>query len=99
MGMFKTTVNSSVDLLSAFASEATRVASEVGTRGILGGQARVEGVQSTWAYLTLNVNVSFLPSALSMRARQVVRAQSKAKELEGQIDQEKGRHNPQWNSR
>lgn len=51
------TVNSMVDQLSAFASEVTRVALEVGTQGILGGQARVEGVQGTWADLTRNVNV------------------------------------------
>ncbi|KAH9840883.1 histidine kinase [Rhodofomes roseus] len=52
----KQTVNSMVDQLSAFASEVTRVALEVGTQGILGGQARVEGVQGTWADLTRNVN-------------------------------------------
>jgi len=46
-----------VDQLSAFASEVTRVALEVGTQGILGGQAKVEGVQGTWADLTRNVNV------------------------------------------
>ena len=55
----KRTVNSMVDQLSAFASEVTRVALEVGTQGILGGQARVEGVQGTWADLTRNVNVRF----------------------------------------
>ena len=60
MATLKTTVNSMVDQLSAFASEVTRVALEVGTQGILGGQARVEGVQGTWADLTLNVNVSCL---------------------------------------
>ena len=54
----KTTVNSMVEQLSGFASEVTRVAQEVGTQGILGGQARVEGVQGTWADLTRNVNVS-----------------------------------------
>ncbi|EPS94054.1 hypothetical protein FOMPIDRAFT_50286 [Fomitopsis schrenkii] len=52
----KQTVNSMVDQLSAFASEVTRVALEVGTQGILGGQAKVEGVQGTWADLTRNVN-------------------------------------------
>ena len=34
-----------VDQLCAFASEVTRVALEVGTQGILGGQAKVEGNQ------------------------------------------------------
>lgn len=46
-----------VDQLSAFASEVTRVALEVGTQGILGGQAKVEGVQGERADLTRNVNV------------------------------------------
>ncbi|KAF7333366.1 hypothetical protein MVEN_02352200 [Mycena venus] len=41
---------------SAFASEVTRVAVEVGTAGKLGGQARVDGVQGTWKDLTDNVN-------------------------------------------
>ena len=58
MATLKDTVNSMVDQLSAFASEVTRVALEVGTQGILGGQAKVEGVQGTWADLTRNVNVS-----------------------------------------
>ena len=61
----KITVNSMVDQLSAFASEVTRVALEVGTQGILGGQARVEGVQGTWADLTRNVNVRRFAGALS----------------------------------
>lgn len=54
----KNTVNSMVDQLNTFASEVTRVALEVGSMGILGGQAKVEGVQGTWADLTRNVNVS-----------------------------------------
>jgi len=37
------TVNTMVDQLSAFASEVTRVAREVGTEGKLGGQAEVKG--------------------------------------------------------
>ena len=57
MATLKETVNSMVDQLSTFASEVTRVALEVGSQGILGGQARVEGVQGTWADLTKNVNV------------------------------------------
>ncbi|HEX3156921.1 MAG TPA: HAMP domain-containing protein, partial [Gemmatimonadaceae bacterium] len=39
-----TTVNRMVDQLGAFASEVTRVAREVGTDGVLGGQASVPGV-------------------------------------------------------
>ena len=35
----KNTINTMVDSLDAFASEVTRVAREVGTEGVLGGQA------------------------------------------------------------
>ncbi|QYN25773.1 HAMP domain-containing protein [Amycolatopsis sp. DSM 110486] len=52
----KTTMNTMVDQLSAFASEVTRVAREVGTEGKLGGQAEVEGVSGTWKRLTESVN-------------------------------------------
>jgi signal transduction histidine kinase/DNA-binding response OmpR family regulator/HAMP domain-containing protein len=45
-----------VDQLSSFASEVARVAREVGTEGILGGQAQVKGVSGTWRELTDNVN-------------------------------------------
>jgi methyl-accepting chemotaxis protein len=58
----KETVNTMVDQLGAFSSEVTRVAMEVGTRGILGGQAKVPGVQGTWESLTNNVNVGTLTS-------------------------------------
>src|SRR5207247_1542002 len=52
----KNTINTMVDQLSAFASEVTRVAREVGTEGKLGGQAEVPGVGGTWKDLTDNVN-------------------------------------------
>src|SRR5437016_4168928 len=45
-----------VDQLNSFASEVTRVAREVGTEGILGGQADVKGVSGTWKDLTDSVN-------------------------------------------
>src|SRR5207249_1953659 len=51
-----TTMNSMIDKLRAFADEVTRVASEVGTEGVLGGQAEVKGVAGTWKDLTDNVN-------------------------------------------
>ena len=51
------TINTMVDQLSSFAAEVTRVAKEVGTDGILGGQAQVEGVLGTWRGLTDNVNL------------------------------------------
>ena len=52
----KDTINTMVDQLSAFAAEVTRVAREVGTEGVLGGQAEVEGVSGTWRDLTESVN-------------------------------------------
>src|SRR5436190_4823403 len=50
------TINRMVDQLSSFADEVTRVAREVGTEGILGGQAVVKGVSGTWKDLTDSVN-------------------------------------------
>jgi HAMP domain-containing protein/CheY-like chemotaxis protein len=52
----KNTINTMVDQLNAFASEVIRVAREVGTDGILGGQAVVPGIGGTWKSLTDNVN-------------------------------------------
>src|SRR5262249_21232298 len=52
----KDAINTMVDQLSAFASEVTRVAREVGTEGKLGGQAQVPGVAGTWKDLTDSVN-------------------------------------------
>ncbi len=53
----KDTINVMVDQLNAFASEVTRVAREVGTEGMLGGQAQVAGVAGTWKDLTDSVNL------------------------------------------
>src|SRR5437879_518370 len=52
----KSTINTMVDQLNAFASEVSRVAKEVGTDGKLGGQAQVSGVAGVWKDLTDNVN-------------------------------------------
>ncbi len=52
----KDTINTMVDQLSSFADEVTRVAREVGTEGMLGGQAEVKDVSGTWRDLTENVN-------------------------------------------
>src|SRR5205809_475017 len=52
----KETINTMVDQLRSFASEVTRVAREVGTEGMLGGQAEVRGVAGTWKDLTDSVN-------------------------------------------
>ena len=53
----KNTINTMVDQLRSFAAEVTRVAREVGTEGVLGGQAEVEDVSGTWRGLTENVNL------------------------------------------
>src|SRR5258707_1140352 len=65
----KTTLNTMVDQLSAFASEVTRVAREVGSEGRLGGQAEVEGVSGTWKRLTEGVNE--LASNLTTQVRAI----------------------------
>ncbi|MEV5240765.1 HAMP domain-containing protein [Streptomyces cinnamoneus] len=57
LGEIATVFNGMVDQLSLFTSEVTRVAREVGSEGILGGQADVKGVSGTWRDLTDNVNV------------------------------------------
>jgi signal transduction histidine kinase/HAMP domain-containing protein len=63
------TINTMVDTLSAFGDEVTRVAREVGTDGILGGQARVPGVSGTWKDLTESVN--FMASNLTGQVRNI----------------------------
>jgi osomolarity two-component system sensor histidine kinase NIK1 len=50
------TINTMVDQLRSFATEVTRVARDVGTEGVLGGQAQIEGVQGMWNDLTISVN-------------------------------------------
>src|SRR5688572_3066341 len=52
----KSTINTMVDQLNAFAGEVSRVAKEVGSEGKLGGQAEVRGVGGVWKDLTDNVN-------------------------------------------
>jgi HAMP domain-containing protein/CheY-like chemotaxis protein/putative methionine-R-sulfoxide reductase with GAF domain len=65
----KSTINTMVDQLSAFADEVTRVAREVGTEGKLGGQAQVKGVSGTWRDLTESVN--FMASNLTDQVRDI----------------------------
>src|SRR5205085_2332417 len=65
----KNTINIMVDQLNTFAGEVTRVAREVGTEGILGGQAEVKGVSGTWKDLTDNVNS--LASNLTNQVRNI----------------------------
>ncbi|MFF4793451.1 HAMP domain-containing protein [Streptomyces sp. NPDC001276] len=65
----KNTLNTMVDQLSSFAQEVTRVAREVGTEGILGGQAEVQGVSGTWKDLTQSVN--FMANNLTSQVRNI----------------------------
>src|SRR5213078_3844716 len=65
----KDTVNTMVDQLNAFGAEVTRVAREVGTEGILGGQAQVPGVAGAWKGLTDSVN--FMASNLTGQVRNI----------------------------
>lgn len=51
---FKRTINAMMDQLQTFASEVSRVAREVGTEGLLGGQAVIGGIDGTWKELTDN---------------------------------------------
>jgi HAMP domain-containing protein/CheY-like chemotaxis protein/signal transduction histidine kinase len=65
----KSTINTMVDQLNAFAAEVTRVAREVGTEGKLGGQADVKGVSGTWKDLTDSVN--YMASNLTNQVRNI----------------------------
>ena len=67
----KNTINTMVDQLNGFASEVTRVAREVGTEGLLGGQAQVPGVAGTWKDLTDTVNV--MAANLTEQVRGIVK--------------------------
>ncbi|TMH60440.1 MAG: response regulator, partial [Betaproteobacteria bacterium] len=67
----KNTINTMVDQLSSFASEVTRVAREVGTEGMLGGQANVRGVAGTWKDLTDSVN--FMAGNLTSQVRGIAK--------------------------
>ncbi|MEU9775794.1 HAMP domain-containing protein [Streptomyces sp. NPDC047968] len=69
-----TTVNTMVDQLSDFADEVTRVAREVGTEGVLGGQARVRGVTGIWKDLSDNVNL--MANNLTNQVRNIARVSS-----------------------
>src|SRR3712207_4861857 len=57
------------DTLATFADQVTGVAREVGTEGILGGQADVPNVAGTWKDLTDNVN--FMAGNLTSQVRNI----------------------------
>jgi HAMP domain-containing protein len=97
----KNTVNAMVDSLRVFADEVTRVAKEVGTEGILGGQAEVPGAAGTWRALTDNVS---LARTASLQVRAMLKSLSAAVtrgdlsrqiavEAQGELDQLKNNMN------
>src|SRR4051812_31773268 len=63
------TINSMTDTLRTFADQVTGVAREVGTDGVLGGQADVPGAAGTWKDLTDSVNG--MASNLTDQVRQI----------------------------
>lgn len=68
----KHTVNNMVESLRTFSTEVTRVATEVGTDGKLGGHANVRGVDGTWKDLTNSVNL--MASNLTLQVRAIAHA-------------------------
>src|SRR5947199_221206 len=63
------TLNAMTDTLAIFAEQVTSVAREVGTEGILGGQAEVPNVAGTWKDLTDSVN--FMAGNLTSQVRNI----------------------------
>jgi osomolarity two-component system sensor histidine kinase NIK1 len=53
---FKLTINTMMDQLQVFSQEVSKVAREVGSEGVLGGQAKIDGIRGIWEELTVNVN-------------------------------------------
>lgn len=67
----KHTVNSMVIMLSRLANEVSRISQEVGTEGMLGGQANVPNLDGMWK--TLADNVSFVERlAVRQRANRIL---------------------------
>lgn len=66
---FKQTINTMMDELQVFSQEVSKVAREVGTEGILGGQANITGVNGIWRELTENVNI--MASNLTLQVREI----------------------------
>src|SRR5207253_1283526 len=64
-------MNEMTDTLAIFAEQVTDVAREVGTEGILGGQAEVPNVAGTWKDLTESVNM--MAGNLTNQVRNIAR--------------------------
>jgi osomolarity two-component system sensor histidine kinase NIK1 len=67
--LFKNTINTMMDQLQLFGNEVSKVARDVGTEGILGGQAQIPGVQGVWREITENVNI--MASNLTLQVREI----------------------------
>ncbi len=65
------TINKMVDQLSQFSSELTRVSDEVGTEGILGGQAKIDHISGTWLDVTNSVND--MAKSLTIQVRNIIK--------------------------
>src|SRR3569833_3779038 len=65
----KDTINNMVEKLRIFADEVSRVARDVGSEGVLGGQASVPGVGGTWKDLTDHVHA--MASNLTAQVRNI----------------------------
>ena len=59
-----------VDQLNLFSTEVNRVAEEVGTHGLLGGQAEVPNALGKWKSLTTAVNT--MASNLTVQVRDII---------------------------
>lgn len=66
---FKQTINTTMDQLQVFSQEVSKVAREVGTEGILGGQIETRGIQGIWQELAVNVNV--MANTLTTQVRDI----------------------------
>ena len=94
----KNTINTLVDQLSSFASEVTRVAREVGSEGILGGQAEVPGVSGTWKDLTDSVN--FMAGNLTAQVRNIAACYHRGRQWRSlQKDHGRCERRNRWSSR
>ena len=79
----QSTINVMVDQLRIFASEVTRVAHDVGTRGVLGGQAHIDGVKGEWDSLTRSVNT--MADSLTNQVRDIAAVTTAV--AKGKLDQ------------
>lgn len=71
---FKQTINTMMDQLNTFSEEVSKVAREVGTEGVLGGQAKVEGIKGSWHTITVNVNA--MANNLTTQVRDITKVTS-----------------------